>query len=42
MANRLEVVCWDAVRNDWVEPLKGLPVVKIKDKDGRPLTRACP
>ena len=29
MANRLEVVCWDDVADDWVEPLRGLPVVKV-------------
>ena len=40
MANRLEVVCWDSVANDWVAPLKGLPVVKVKDKDGKPLTNS--
>ena len=40
MANRLETVCWDTVANDWVAPLKGLPVVKVKDKDGRPLTNS--
>jgi CRISPR-associated protein Csb1 len=40
MANRLEAVCWDAVNNDWVAPLKGLPVVKVKDKAGKPLTNS--
>ncbi len=40
MANRLEAVCWDTVANDWVEPLKGLPVVKVKDKAGKPLTNS--
>lgn len=40
MANRLETVCWDVVADDWVEPLKGLPVVKVKDKDGKPLTNS--
>ena len=29
MANRLETVCWDDVADDWVEPLRGLPVVKV-------------
>ena len=38
MANRLEAVCWDTVANDWVAPLKGLPVVKVKDKAGKSLT----
>lgn len=40
MANRLEAVCWDSVADDWVEPLKGLPVVKVKDKAGTPLTNS--
>ena len=40
MANRLESVCWDTVANDWVAPLKGLPVVKVKDKAGKPLTNS--
>ena len=38
MANRLEAVCWDEVENDWVVPLRGLPYVKVLDKDGNPLT----
>lgn len=40
MANRLEAVCWDRVADDWVEPLKGLSVVRVKDKDGKPLTNS--
>jgi CRISPR-associated protein Csb1 len=40
MANRLEAVCWDTVADDWVTPLKGLPVVKVKDKSGKPLTNS--
>lgn len=40
MANRLETVCWDTVANDWVAPLKGLPVVKVADKSGKPLTNS--
>ena len=40
MANRLETVCWDEVADDWVEPLKGLPVVKVTDAEGRPLTNS--
>ncbi|WP_207061642.1 type I-U CRISPR-associated RAMP protein Csb1/Cas7u [Motiliproteus sp. SC1-56] len=40
MANRLEVVCWDDVADDWVTPLKGLPLVKVQDKSGRPLTNS--
>lgn len=40
MANRLEAVCWDTVSDDWVESLKGLPVVEVKDKAGKPLTNS--
>ena len=40
MANRLEATCWDDVNDDWVAPLKGLPVVKVVDKDGKPLTNS--
>jgi len=37
MANRLEAVCWDEAADDWVEPLQGLSLVKVNDKDGAPL-----
>ena len=40
VANRLEAVCWDEGKDDWVEPLKDLPVVKVIDKDGKPLTNS--
>ena len=40
MANRLEAVCWDEVANDWVGPLRGLPLVKVVDGDGSPLTNS--
>lgn len=40
MANRLEDVCWDKVADDWVAPLKGLSVVRVNDKDGKPLTNS--
>ena len=40
MANRMEAVCWDEVADDWVEPLKGLSVIKVNDKDGKPLTNS--
>lgn len=40
MANRLEAVCWDTVADDWVTSLKGLPVVKVKDKAGKALTNS--
>ncbi|MDT8321446.1 MAG: type I-U CRISPR-associated RAMP protein Csb1/Cas7u [Xanthomonadales bacterium] len=40
VANRLEAVCWDKVTDDWIEPLKGLSVVKVLDKDGKRLTNS--
>ena len=40
MANRLEAVCWDKVADGWVEPLRGLSVVRVNDKDGKPLTNS--
>ncbi|MGE0876373.1 MAG: type I-U CRISPR-associated RAMP protein Csb1/Cas7u [Burkholderiales bacterium] len=40
MANRLEAVCWDKVNDDWVPPLKNLSVIKVTDKDGKPLTNS--
>lgn len=40
IANRLEAVCWDTPANDWVTPLKGLPLVKVKDKAGKALTNS--
>ncbi len=40
MANRLETVCWDDAVNDWVEPLKGLPVVQVQDAKGKHLTNS--
>lgn len=38
MANRLEAVCWDDVANGWVEPLNGLPYVRVLDEKGNFLT----
>ena len=40
MANRLEAVCWDEAADDWVEPLRGLPLVKVVDKEDKPLTNS--
>jgi CRISPR-associated protein Csb1 len=38
MANRLEAVCWDEAAEDWVEALRGLPYVRVKDDHGNVLT----
>ena len=40
MANRLEAVCWDSVADDWVKPLRGLPVVQVADEEGNHLTNS--
>lgn len=40
MANRLEAVCWDEARDDWIAALKGLPVVKVVDEEGKALTNS--
>jgi CRISPR-associated protein Csb1 len=40
VANRLEAVCWDDVVDDWVQPLKGLPLVKVLVDGGRSLTNS--
>lgn len=40
MANRLEAVCWNEAADDWVGPLKGLPVVKVLGADNKPLTNS--
>jgi CRISPR-associated protein Csb1 len=40
MANRLEAVCWDEVKDDWVPTLRGLPLVRVVDKAGTPLTNS--
>lgn len=40
MANRMEAVCWDKVADDWVEPLRGLSVIKVAEKSGQPLTNS--
>ncbi len=44
MANRLEAVCWDRSTDDWVAPIKGLPLMKVfkklKGKDGKEIEEA--
>lgn len=40
MANRLETVCWDDAADDWIPALRGLPVVKVVDKQNRPMTNS--
>jgi CRISPR-associated protein Csb1 len=40
VANRFEVVCWDESQDDWVPPLRNLPLVKVMDANGSPLTNS--
>jgi CRISPR-associated protein Csb1 len=40
VANRMEEVCWDKVADDWIPPLRGLSVIKVLDKGGKPLTNS--
>lgn len=40
VANRLETVCWDGVADEWVEPLKGLPYIRVVDEQGGFLTNS--
>ena len=40
VANRFENVCWDSVADDWVPALKGLPVIKVMDKEGKVFTNS--
>lgn len=40
MANRLEMVCWDSVADDWVSALAGLPYIRVLDGSGRALTNS--
>ncbi len=44
VANRLEAVCWDKLADDgagdWVASLRGLSVIKVKDKNGKALTNS--
>jgi len=40
MANRMEEVCWDEEADDWVSPLKGLPLIKVVHNDGKALTNS--
>ncbi|MBP8260202.1 MAG: type I-U CRISPR-associated protein Cas7, partial [Verrucomicrobia bacterium] len=30
MANRFEAICWDTVNDNWIAPLRGLPVSKVR------------
>jgi CRISPR-associated protein Csb1 len=40
VANRLETVCWDAEEGDLVEPLRGLPYIRVITPQGEVLTNS--
>ncbi len=40
MANRLETVCWDEIADDWMAPIRGLPLVKVMDEEGGKVTNS--
>ena len=40
MANRLEAVCWDDAADDWIQPLRGLPLIRVVDEQNRFLTNS--
>lgn len=40
MANRMEAVCWEEATNDWVKVLKGMPYIKVIDKNDKSLTNS--
>lgn len=40
VANRLENECWDEPNSDWVNALKGLPFIKVVDRNGDELTNS--
>ena len=40
MANRLEEICLNADRDDFVDELKGLPMIKVNDKEKKQITNS--
>lgn len=38
VANRLEAACWDDATNELLQPLEGLPYVRVNDGEGKLLT----
>lgn len=39
VANRMELACWDQAADDLIEPLRGLPYIRVL-KDGEPYTNS--
>ncbi len=40
MSNRMEAVCWDAIEEDWITPLRSLPFVRVLDGSKTTLTNS--
>jgi len=40
VANRMELACWDTAADDLIEPLRGLPYIRVKRPDGSQLTNS--
>jgi CRISPR-associated protein Csb1 len=40
VANRMELTCWDSVTQDLIEPLSGLPYIRVETKDGQHVTNS--
>lgn len=40
VANRLELACWDAAKQDLIEPLRGLPFIQVLDPDDEPVSNS--
>jgi CRISPR-associated protein Csb1 len=40
VANRMELACWDAAAEDLIAELRGLPYIKILDRDGKHLSNS--
>ena len=40
VANRMELACWDQPAQDLIEPLRGLPYIKVNNKNGEHATNS--
>lgn len=40
VANRMELACWDAREQDVIEPLRGLPYIRVFDPDNQPVSNS--
>jgi len=40
VANRMELACWDTRAQDLIEPLRGLPYIKVKNENGEDATNS--